>query len=239
MNTATKIYLKKLTRRRDIWLSVLTTLPFVLFPQLDIWTSQQFFHNEHFFLANDFWVEVMYKIFANIQFVLIPLLLLPLIWISVKKSNSATLLCWRKKLLFLALCLALGPGILVNVVLKDNSVGRPRPIQVHQFGGQSDFAPVLRYSGECRRNCSFVSGHAAIAFYFIVLAWAFRNRNLFIVGVLLGCLVGFVRIVQGGHFLSDVIFAFWADYWTFVSIALLFRYPLPKKCPSQCPHQFN
>ncbi len=36
--------------------------------------------------------------------------------------------------------LVLGPGLLVNVVLKDNS-GRPRPIYVTEFGGQSPFLP--------------------------------------------------------------------------------------------------
>src|SRR5262245_31552318 len=36
--------------------------------------------------------------------------------------------------------LALGPGLFVNVILKDNS-GRPRPMYVTEFGGKEKFLP--------------------------------------------------------------------------------------------------
>jgi lipid A 4'-phosphatase len=110
--------------------------------------------------------------------------------------------------LFLALVLIIGPGILVNTVLKEHS-GRPRPGHLIEFGGSHAFMPVFR-SGECARNCSFVSGEAssiyAIGFAIAMLA---RRRRASLLGtaILAGSVVGFIRIAQGGHFLSDIIFA--------------------------------
>lgn len=42
--------------------------------------------------------------------------------------------------LFLVATLALGPGLLVNVALKDHW-GRPRPIDIAQLGGTEHFVP--------------------------------------------------------------------------------------------------
>src|SRR5262249_36075605 len=53
--------------------------------------------------------------------------------------------------------LALGPGILANVILKDNW-GRPRPIDVTEFRGDEHFLPWWDPRGECPKNCSFVAG---------------------------------------------------------------------------------
>jgi lipid A 4'-phosphatase len=58
---------------------------------------------------------------------------------------------------FLIATLALGPGLLVNVLLKEYW-GRPRPIDVTEFGGQQQFVPWWSTKGECQSNCSFVSG---------------------------------------------------------------------------------
>ena len=110
--------------------------------------------------------------------------------------------------LFLILVLVIGPGLLVNTVLKEHS-GRPRPIHLVQFGGDSTFTPVF-HSGPCSNNCSFVSGEASFiyALGFAVAVMASRRRKtLMETAVIAGTLVGFVRMGQGGHFLSDVIFA--------------------------------
>ena len=52
-----------------------------------------------------------------------------------------------RAVLFLMATLALGPGLLVNVILKDHW-GRPRPIDVTQFGGEQHF---VRLVGSARR----------------------------------------------------------------------------------------
>lgn len=111
--------------------------------------------------------------------------------------------------LFLAACLIIGPGIVANVILKDHW-GRARPAQTVAFGGSKTFTPPLIPSDQCDRNCSFVAGEPSMM-YATVFAAAFLfpaiGRGLLATGVAMGLVSGMVRISQGGHFLSDVIFA--------------------------------
>jgi lipid A 4'-phosphatase len=110
--------------------------------------------------------------------------------------------------LFLFLVLVLGPTLLVNNVLKEHS-GRPRPMHLEQFGGPSQFKAVF-HSGDCARNCSFVSGEAAsiYALGFAIALLARRRREAVLIAtVLAGSVVGFIRIGQGAHFVSDIVFA--------------------------------
>jgi lipid A 4'-phosphatase len=106
------------------------------------------------------------------------------------------------------LSLVIGPGLLVNLVLKEN-VGRARPIQIEAFGGNRQFSPALRQAHECERNCAFVSGHAAVGFW-LATGYAIsrrRNRAWLWIGTLAGFTAGLVRIVAGGHWFSDIAFA--------------------------------
>ena len=111
--------------------------------------------------------------------------------------------------LFLILTLAIGPGLIVNGLLKDGW-GRPRPGMVTEFGGTQVFRPWWDPRGACHSNCSFVSGETSSAIWWAapaVLApppW----RMLAVGGALLyGAAIAAVRLLAGGHFLSDVIFA--------------------------------
>ena len=111
------------------------------------------------------------------------------------------------KLVYLSLCMALGPGLVVNTIFK-NEWGRARPHQIVEFGGTEHFTPVWVISNQCLKNCSFVSGHAAIGYYlfaFAFLAVPPLRRRLFGLSIALGLGVGMVRVIQGDHFLSDVI----------------------------------
>jgi len=110
---------------------------------------------------------------------------------------------------FLALTIAIGPGLLVNVVLKDHS-HRPRPVQVTEFQGKDAFRPFYRFDGACDTNCSFVSGETSSAVWLVAPALlappAWRSLA---VGAALsfGLAVGLLRMGFGHHFPSDVVFA--------------------------------
>ncbi len=100
--------------------------------------------------------------------------------------------------------------MVVNGVMKEFS-GRARPRDVTEFGGSKNFTPAFAVANECGSNCSFVSGHASAGFYFVSLALIFegrRRRVIFWSSVAAGGVIGLVRIMQGGHFLSDVVFSF-------------------------------
>src|SRR5664280_2198232 len=79
------------------------------------------------------------------------------------------LLLSGRAILFLMTTIALGPGLLANAVLKEHW-DRPRPIEVTQFGGTEHFVAWWDPRGECDKNCSFVSGDVAGAFWTIAPA---------------------------------------------------------------------
>jgi membrane-associated phospholipid phosphatase len=127
-----------------------------------------------------------------------------------------------RTVLFLISTIALGPGLAVNVIAKDHW-GRPRPIEVREMGGGQTFMPWWDPRGTCRSNCSFVSGDVAGAFWTLAPAaltpapW----RPLAYAGALaLGSGVGLIRMVFGGHFFTDVVFA---GVITFVIIWLTYQ----------------
>jgi lipid A 4'-phosphatase len=114
----------------------------------------------------------------------------------------------RDALIFLVAALAIGPGILVNTVLKDHW-GRARPYQIEAFGGERQFTPAPLLADQCNRNCSFVSGHAALGFSLVMFAFLMpggRKRCIALAAALsFGALIGLARIAAGHHFLSDVV----------------------------------
>jgi lipid A 4'-phosphatase len=123
----------------------------------------------------------------------------------------------RKALIFLVASTAAGPGFLANTLLKDHW-GRARPIQIEAFGGTHHFTLAPLPAAECDRNCAFVSGHAALAFSLVSLAFLLppgNSRRRGIAATLgFGVLVGLGRIAQGAHFLSDVVYAGLLAYGT-------------------------
>lgn len=126
---------------------------------------------------------------------------------------------WRRAAAFTLLLLLLGPGLVVNVFKE--GWGRARPVEVHEFGGPHEFTAALVPSSQCATNCSFTSGHAATGFALMAPAFFLqrRRRAWLATGVAAGLAFGLLRIAQGGHFLSDVLFSGWIVYGTAVGIS--------------------
>jgi membrane-associated PAP2 superfamily phosphatase len=130
--------------------------------------------------------------------------------------------------LFLIVTLALGPGIITNLILKDHW-GRSRPIDVQQFGGTDKFTPWWDPRGECPNNCSFVAGEPSGAFWTMApaaLAPLELQPLAFGAALLFGVAVGILRIGGGGHFFSDVVFAgvfVYLEIW--LIYAMIYRWP--------------
>ena len=182
---------------------------FLLFPSIDLWASGLLYRPEtHFFLGGWAPVRAIYRGVPHlVEFIVIavPALCLVALW----RRRGALALDIRAAA-FLLLSLALGPGLLVNAVLKDHW-GRARPAQVTEFAGTQHFTPALIPADQCARNCSFPAGHPAIGFYLVSLAFLVREprRRRMAEGAAIaaGALIGLARMAQGGHFLSDVVFS--------------------------------
>lgn len=116
---------------------------------------------------------------------------------------------WRRRAALLLGVALLGNGAAVTWLLKDHG-GRPRPLAVHAFGGDQPFVAALRPGGPCGHNCSFVSGHAAAGYTLMavgLLSAPATRRRWAAVGLAAGTAIGAGRVLQGGHFASDVVFA--------------------------------
>lgn len=130
----------------------------------------------------------------------------------------------RKWALFLVLLLAIGPGLIVNPLLKDQW-GRPRPSQTEEFGGRFDYQPAWVKSEPGDRRTSFPSGHAAMGFfftapYFILLARRRRAAYAWLAGgVCFGLFVGLARMVKGAHWASDILWSFGVVYLVAYALA--------------------
>jgi lipid A 4'-phosphatase len=214
----------------SLFVFVAVSLLFYLVPEIDLWVTRQFYDETDGFYFNETpLVQITYDIFRDMPKVLLPLMLVFLL-LGFKSTYCKIRrhLCW-----FALVALLIGPGIIVHNVFKD-SWDRARPRAVVEFGGDKTFSPAWVISDQCERNCSFVSGHAAMGFYFMILGWLFGSRKWFYIGLGIGSAVGMIRVMQGGHFLSDSILAGFMVYWTIWLVAKWMRVPNPGD-KWQCP----
>jgi lipid A 4'-phosphatase len=133
-----------------------------------------------------------------------------------------------RALIFLVVTFALGPGLLVNGLLKE-CWSRPRPAEVVEFGGDKAFMPWWDPRGGCDQNCSFVSGETSTAAWTLAPAIlipgplgtvAIGASTVFMVGM------GAMRLAAGGHFFTDVTFAILFTLMLIWAVhGLIYRWP--------------
>jgi lipid A 4'-phosphatase len=210
-------------------LAVFFGLLFGLYPGLDLKIAGYFAGKvpaDTFPLRADFWLSLARE---SAMWIVGAFAAPPIIALVLKLIRPrARMLIPGRAVVFLLATLALAPGLLVNGMLKQHW-SRPRPIDVTQFGGAERFVPWWDPRGTCPDNCSFVSGDAAGAYWTLApaaLAPAPWRPLAVGVAIAFGTSVGFLRVVFGGHFPSDVIFA---GLFTFLIVwivyALLYRRP--------------
>lgn len=187
----------------------LTAAIFVLNPQLDLAISAMFFDPvRKIFPAHNDWFLAGFRFVTSwVVAIVIAIACLSLIGKMLFPSRPA-LLPGRAMLLIL-MSIALGPGLVVNAGLKEHW-NRPRPGVVKEFGGPMAFKPWWDASGQCRGNCSFVSGESAAAFAMLapaaLVAGPWRLPAI-VAATVFGTLMAFLRVLFGGHFFTDVVFA--------------------------------
>jgi len=176
-------------------------------PEIDLFVSRLFYDPQHgFWLAQSPPIRLVTASIRWVTWAILLVVLAGAVWLWLVGRPFWRL--DRNALIFLVVALAVGPGILVNTVLKDNW-GRARPYQIETFGGTKQFTPAPIPADQCTRNCSFVSGHAAVGFCLVAFAFLLpegRRREIAIaVSLAFGALIGLGRIIAGHHFLSDIV----------------------------------
>ena len=97
-------------------------------------------------------------------------------------------------------------GVVVNLFFK-KIWGRARPGDIWQMGGKDDFTPWFQISDACNNNCSFFSGDASVGFSIIVFYFLTKKIFFFWSSLFFGFGIGLIRIMEGGHFFSDIVIA--------------------------------
>ena len=201
-------------------LTLLTALLFALWPDLDLHVAAAYYRGDGHFVAANPMGDAARQIFQSVPFIV--LIAFGLLYLGRRAAWRTGWSPSGRDLILLIASLALGPGLLVNVVLKDHW-HRPRPVQVVEFGGVEPFRPYARLDGLCVRNCSFVSGEEASAFWTVAPALLLPPpwRAVALLGTLcFAAAAGTLRMAFGGHFLSDTLFA---ALFTWLVIATCWR----------------
>ena len=189
-------------------LTLVVAIVFAVWPQLDL-SAVHALRAESGFLGAGNAARMLRSIFYWLPAAVMALMILA--WLAAQAGAGLPAACVPKgkSLIFLALGLAIGPGLLVNVGLKEHSA-RPRPAHVKEFGGTAEFRPWHTFDGACRSNCSFVSGEASASTWVVAAAsLAPPPWKGFAVAAAwaLAVATGLLRMAFGGHFLSDVLLA--------------------------------
>jgi len=200
----------------------LLTLYFWIFPAADLGVSAGFHGGGGGFPLSE--LPALRLLRKSSSWVLAAVLLTTLgaLAAAMRRNGLSGLAAARRAWCVLA-ALALGPGLLVNLVLK-GFWGRPRPIQIEMFGGEAPYVAPWRITDWCADNCSFVSGEGASAAWMVAAValtpepW---RRRLLAPMATYAAALSMNRVAFGAHFLSDVLLS-----WSLVAVVTSLLYAL-------------
>lgn len=221
-------YLISLIKRHSRWLVPLLLLvaisPFTTY--LDTTISSFFYQGSGKFWSKPFLNYIFdYLVFPAETVTLVALI------IYVGSFLKPSWKKWRPMMLTIVLTLGVGSGVIVHLILKDHW-GRPRPRQTIEFGGTHPYQPFYQPNfanafvpNPCR---SFPCGHCSLGFAFFsiyLLGMRYHHKTVAVVGLtltgVLGSLLSFGRIAQGGHYFSDILVSALIMWWTALSVDYL------------------
>jgi lipid A 4'-phosphatase len=204
-------------------LAVVAAGVFLAFPQLDLAVTHAFFDRQGTFYGTTFFGRTLRAILRLASYTIFAAFVLA--YVSARLYARKRLVPTGRNLAFLALTLALGPGLSVNLLIKEHS-HRPRPFQTQEFGGPWEFRPFGRFNGQCVTDCSFVSGETSTAAWSLAPAlltpppW---RAAMIGASVLFTLVMGVERVAYGGHYLSDVTFGALINWLIVLAAAMAMR----------------
>ena len=189
-------------------LLILAGSVFGVWPEIDLWFSRLLWDlNGGAFQKQDGWWSWLY--YGTRPVVWGITIVVALLGVASRLRAKALLGITLRRAVFVLLAFFITQALVVDLYLKDGW-GRARPREILEFGGQAHFTPFFLVTDQCDGNCSFVSGHAAMAFSlfaFSFLATGPWRGPLFWLALAIGAAASYMRVLQGAHFLSDVVFA--------------------------------
>ena len=201
---SSQYYWLKLT----LLVTILCSLIFITSPEIDLLVAELFFLGDNNFLLRNSMVHNFMDAWVRPSIKYLVMILVTAMALSV--FSKGKYIGWSiRSISFIVLTFAVGPGLLVNGILKE-FIGRARPKNITEFGGDRLFSPAYFPSDQCAHNCSFVSGDVAFAFAFIafpLLLTGKKKRIGLLISLLFGTSIAFYRLGTGAHFLSDTVMA--------------------------------
>ena len=176
-------------------------------PEVDVYISSLFYYGDkQFLIQGDYLISILFrKILLPLLLIYVFVLPLVLRFLPIKKIYFDYKFS-LSEIIFIWISGAFTMLLIVNVILK-NMWGRVRPNDISYFGGTYDFTPWYKISNSCTSNCSFVSGDASVGFIIVIFYFITKKSIYLYLGLFFGIFLGFIRILAGGHFFSDIVFS--------------------------------
>lgn len=203
---------RSLEYRLILGIGLLLAILFVTCPEIDLAVSRHFYAGDGIWRYNssDFWAALPNLWVPRLGRGVLALLIIVALIGRLRPDFVPAAL--RDNVAFLLVAALLGPVVGVEAI--KTLAERARPSDIASFGGARTFSPAFLPAGQCERNCAFVSGHAATTAFLLLAPGWLRRRRLpwLLVAIIATACTGLARLAVGAHFLSDVVFAWYASY---------------------------
>lgn len=209
---------------------------FLRFPYIDIFISNIFFYETNFpFNGKDnLLIKIIDRLIEYGGTATWITIVAHYIIKEVKKNGLFGFSHKQYKLLYISLVGLIGSVGIVHFMKAYFMRCRPNTLQI--FNGKEIFTKawmINDYAYNFSACKSFISGHSAIGFLIFSIAFIFSKHSperkfYIILGILVGSLFGIIRIIQGQHFASDVIFSGYVIFFTSIIIAKIMKPDLYK-----------
>ena len=194
---------------------------FAVGSSIDIYFSNIFYYgNGQFWLQNNDGLTIFFRKII-LRLILVYTLILPILTMLFPLKQFYFNYRFKiKDIVFIWCANIFGLLIIINLFFK-NIWGRARPVDIFQLGGKENFTPWHQISDACSTNCSFVSGDAAVGFSLIILYFLIKKEIYFWLSLFFGFSIGMIRVLEGGHFISDIVIA---GFIIFITYCLLLKF---------------
>ena len=167
--------------------------------------SSLFYYGEGQFVLQNYYSITIFFRKIILPLILVYVFILPFVSLFLPIKNIYFNYVFKPKdIFFLWFAGFVNLIIIINLGLK-TLWGRARPGDVIQFEGREGFSPWFEISNACNTNCSFVSGDSSVGFSLVLLYFLTKSIYIFWLSLIAGTMLGAIRILEGGHFLSDVL----------------------------------